>query len=106
VDRTKVSTELAIHEVSLQPDPPAQRRVRVVGPTGTPVADAIVELLPPTEYDVATITMTDATGGVVFASAPAGPLIALVHADGFKPATVSIPGNTDAPVVVALTPAR
>jgi hypothetical protein len=105
-DRTKVSTESAIHEVSLVPDPPTQRRVRVVGPTGAPVPNAIVELLPPTAYEIAPITVTDGAGGVLFTGAPAGPLSAIVSKDGFKPATVNIPANADAPVVVALTPAR
>jgi hypothetical protein len=70
------------------------------------VPNAIVELLPPTEYEIATITVTDGAGGVLFTGAPAGPLSAIVSKDGFKPATVNIPANADAPVVVALTPAR
>jgi hypothetical protein len=99
-------TPAGTYELTLSPDPPRGRRVRVVGPAGEPVAGAIVELLPPTVLDVGVIAVADAKGAVVFPGAPAGALSAMVSADGFTPATVSIPGNTDAPVVVALTPAR
>lgn len=103
--RTTISP-LGTHETTLRPDPSTVRRVRVVGPAGEPVAGAIVELLPPTVFDVGVFAVTDATGAVVFPDAPAGALSATASADGFAPVSFSLSGDTDAPVVVTLTVAR
>lgn len=106
-DGAKVTiTQSGIYEVTLRPDPPAQRRVRVVGAGDEPVSGAIVELLPPTVLDVGVIAVTDAKGVVVFPDAPQGTLSAIASADGFAPVSFSLPGDTDAPVVVTLTVAR
>ena len=106
-DGAKVTlTQSGTYEVTLRPNPPPGRRVRVVGPAGEPVAAAIVELLPPAVLDVGVIAVTDAKGAAVFPNAPPGALSAIASADGFAPVSFSLPGGTDAPVVVTLAKLR
>ena len=94
------------HHMTLRPNPPPGRRVRVVGPAAEPVPGAIVELLPPTVLDIGVIAATDAKGEVVFPDAPPVGLSATASAEGFAKARFSVAANVYAPVVVTLAPLR
>jgi len=105
-EATVTEATATTHEVALRPSPRPRRQVRVVSETGEPVANAIVELLPATVLDVGVIAVSDAKGAVVFSQAPQGTFRAIVSADGFAPAAISLAGDTDTPVVVTLARER
>jgi hypothetical protein len=92
-----------LQEVALLPLSPARVPVRVIDSDGAPVADAIVELLAGAG-DTPEFVATDAKGVAAFTEVAAGTLRFTAHAKGFASATVQVPEEGRASIVITLKP--
>lgn len=92
-------------EIAVPPLPRRQRRVRVVTKSGAPLADAIVELLPPTVLDISVIGVTDANGVIVFTNVASRDTRVRASAEGYLPSAMSLDVDSDTPMEIALVPA-
>jgi hypothetical protein len=92
-------------EMAVTPLPRSVRQVRVVTKGGEPIEHAIVELLPPTVLDIGSIGVTDAKGVIVFTNVPPRETSVRASAEGYLPAVITLPADSDKSVGVALVAA-
>ena len=93
-----------LQEVALVPSPTTRVALRVVSSAGDAIAGAVVQLHGRSPSTADEFVVADAKGLASFADVPPGPLRISAHADGFAPATVQVPEEGRASVVVALKP--
>jgi hypothetical protein len=89
-------------EVSLTPLPSTTLRVRVVGQDAEAIAGAVVELASRRAGDPAEFVATDSNGIAAFVNVSPGTLRLNAFADGFAGASVSVPDEARAAIVIAL----
>ena len=92
-----------LQEVALAPAPQDRLTVRVTGESGEVIADAVVQLLPRVPGDAPEFAVVDAKGVATFSSVPAGTIRFSAHAEGFKPALISVPEENRAAIAITLT---
>ena len=90
-------------EVSLVRLPSGRMQVRVVSDEGKPVAGAIVELVPRHSGEVAEFVVADSKGIATFMDVSPGPLQLNGYAEGFTDASVRVPEEARANIIIALT---
>jgi carboxypeptidase family protein len=80
----------ALHEVALARTPDRHVEARVVAASGVPVSGAVVLLTSADPMHIPRVAITDASGSIRFAAAPAGTLRLTVSTDGVVRAAAAI----------------
>jgi hypothetical protein len=92
------------HTIALRPlPPPPSLRPRVITPSGEPLPNAVIELIPADPAEVPRVAVTDAKGVVTFSDLPSGSLHLIASADGFVTSTMRIGENRTSEVVFTLS---
>jgi hypothetical protein len=93
-----------LHDVALAPVADPTLSVRVVGPSGEGLPNAVVECAPANPFWPAQIGVTDAKGAITFREAPAGILRVTAVANGYASSTMRIASEDRMRAVLSLVP--